>query len=164
MNELNLQKLVEAQFVSSRLYDCLGLRSAVVLECLARGAGSTNWYYCKSPTDLKILVSKFSPGSMVSFFFDERLKLVKYSDDLQREICNIISNTRDCVVGFLGKDSLSFEVDFVTGLNQLSEFVAENDVQSPFFYGAFPSSDNDGERAVTVVLPDKDGVVRSHPY
>jgi hypothetical protein len=32
------------------------------------------------------------------------------------------------------------------------------------FYGVFPPMDNDGKDAVTVTLPDLDGVVRDHPY
>jgi len=32
------------------------------------------------------------------------------------------------------------------------------------FYGPFPSPDDDGVNAITIVLPDVDGFVRPHPY
>jgi hypothetical protein len=31
-------------------------------------------------------------------------------------------------------------------------------------FGAFPGRDDDGERALTLPLPDADGVVRPHPH
>jgi hypothetical protein len=32
------------------------------------------------------------------------------------------------------------------------------------YFGPFPARDNDGQSAITLVLPDKDGVVRQHPH
>jgi hypothetical protein len=32
------------------------------------------------------------------------------------------------------------------------------------FYGATPDRENDGTHAVTVTLPDADGIVRPHPH
>jgi hypothetical protein len=52
----------------------------------------------------------------------------------------------------------------VTGCNDLDDFVSTLTAVSLVFFGPFPASDNDGIRAVTVALPDADGVVRSHPH
>jgi hypothetical protein len=54
--------------------DLLSAKSGVVLERIARGGGATNWYYCPKKSSLEVVESKFSPGSIVSFYFDDRIR------------------------------------------------------------------------------------------
>ena len=57
------------------------LRSAVSLPTAARSswngslevAGATNWYYCADETAVPFIASRLSPGSVVSFYFDDRI-------------------------------------------------------------------------------------------
>lgn len=46
---------------------------AIVLERIACGAGATRWYFCRNEDALRAIETELSPGSVVSFFFDERI-------------------------------------------------------------------------------------------
>jgi hypothetical protein len=46
----------------------------------------------------------------------------------------------------------------------LLDFVSALAPSTLFFFGQFPARDNDGDSAITVILPDTDGVVRDHPH
>jgi hypothetical protein len=138
--------------------------SAVILERLARGGGATNWFFCKTTEDLAAIFERLKPGSLVSFYFDDRIRQGWYSEQLDSEIESFIAEDGDCMVGFLGDDGRSIEVDFPGGPGDLKDFVAICGTTRPFFYGRFPGPDNDGKVAFTVTLPDRDGVVRRHPY
>jgi hypothetical protein len=48
---------------------------AVVLERIARGGGATNWYSCSGQSQLEMIEARLLPGSVVSFYFDERIRL-----------------------------------------------------------------------------------------
>src|SRR5277367_4911196 len=47
---------------------------AVILERLARGGGSTNWYHCPDENHLEAIEARLRPGSLVSFYFDDRIQ------------------------------------------------------------------------------------------
>ena len=60
-------------------------------------------------------------------------------------------------------DHVEMEVEFVAGEEELREFVAGLPPGASVVYGRFPAVD-DGMRAVTLDLPDRDGIVRPHPH
>jgi hypothetical protein len=64
----------------------LETRCAVVLERIARGGGATKWYECADESRLPALISRFSPGSVVSFYFDGRIQSDVYSDVLRQSL------------------------------------------------------------------------------
>ena len=66
--------------------------------------------------------------------------------------------------GALKEDSISIDVDFITDIKELLEFVSNLEPADLFFFGQFPARDNDGINAITITLPDADGVVRAHPH
>jgi len=142
----------------------LETHDAVILERIAMGAGATNWYYCKSTSQLGVIEAQLSPGSAVSVYFDDRIRNAFYSPAIKLEMENIIVRTGDVVLGLLCEDQLHVDVTFVDNARQLAEETSGIDSTSQIFYGAFPVRDNDGVRAVTVVLPDADGTVRPHPH
>jgi hypothetical protein len=155
--------LVRASLAMTPIGTLLRSKEAVVLERIARGGGSTNWYYCRNETDLQLTVDSFVPGSVVSFYFDERIRRAEYSPLVQYEIEKIITSTGDAFVGVLA-DANQIGGTIVVGIEDLVEFGATIADRSKIFFGAFPARDNDGEAAVTVTLPDEDGVVRGHPH
>jgi hypothetical protein len=61
-------------------------------------------------------------------------------------------------------DGLEILVDYVAGLDDLTEFESDLRPRQRVFYGAVPGRDDDGVSAVTVTLPDRDSVVRGHPH
>lgn len=138
--------------------------TAIVLERLARAAGSTNWYFVDDPPELEDLAKRLRPGSSLSFYFDGRLAARPYDSEVAQQILEIARRDRDAVVGRLCADGMTIEVDFVASKSELDDFVQNLEPGELIFYGPFPARDNDGERAVTIALPDRDGVVRPHPH
>ena len=136
----------------------------VVLERLARAAGATNWYVLRQATQLSDLATKLSPGSSLSFYFDGRLAVGNYDAALVEELLRIARIEHDAVIGKLSDDGITLEVDFVANLADLEEFRRALAPGTPVYHGAFPARDNDGKAAVTIDLPDRDGVVRKHPH
>lgn len=136
----------------------------VALERLARSAGATNWYVLNDIRQLDDLAARLSPGSTLSFYFDGRLAARDYDSNVANEILGIARRDRDAVVGKLSADGLTLQVDFIANQSELEEFTHGLAPGTRIFYGAFPGRDNDGVGAVTIDLPDADGVVRRHPH
>lgn len=144
---------------------------AVVLERIARGGGCTYWYYCRDLVHLAALKAHLNPGSRVSFYFDNRIRMGKDTDECKSKIANLITDSPEVVIGPLEVDvhcpkkcglrDLHIEMQAVTHLNDLDlEFTSSRIL----FFGEYPAPENDGEGAVTIVLPDADGIVRDHPH
>ena len=139
-------------------------RGAVVLERIARGGGATRWYSLRDQEQLQSLAERVSPGSSVSFYFDDRVRVGQYSRELGREILRIAKRDRDAVVGTPTADAIELDVEFIAGPRELDEYAASLTPGARVFYGPFPARDNDGDVAVTLDLPDADGIVRQHPH
>lgn len=153
-----------AAIVSTPTPRLLAERHAVVLERLARGGGSTRWYCIHDSVDLTRLSEMLTPGSAVSFYFDGRIKQRFLDDDLVDVVLELIQAHGEAVIGTLSTDRIVIDVEFVAGLGDLSEFLGARTYGLPLFVGAFPTRDDDGVDAVTIDLPDRDGVVRQHPH
>jgi len=70
----------------------------------------------------------------------------------------------EIVVGHLAADQLHITVDYPSGSEGLDEFTQILGSDSWIYFGRFPGRDNDGIHAVTLTLPDLDGITRTHPY
>jgi hypothetical protein len=165
MSNSDFDSLALASISASEVPTMLRRRgAAVVLERIARGGGATSWYFCRSEQDLAKVASRLSPGSVVSFYFDDRIARLNERHLLQSRLDDVMKASVDCVVGALEVDGISISVDFVTTVRELEEFLSDHEDSSVFFVGEFPARESDGENAVTFTLPDKDGVIRSHPH
>ena|SRR6266581_2641195 len=148
---------------SASLIALLAKGHAIVLERIACGAGATRWYFCRDAHALEAIAGELSPGSVVSFYFDERIRKVALSPSVRSEIERISARDGDSVVGVL-EDEIHIRVDFPGGTRDLDEFASRVSPGATVFTGAFPARDNDGIGAVTITLPDADGIVRAHPH
>jgi len=164
MSNPSFSPLVHDALATTPIPALLNANGAVVVERIARGGGATKWYYCEDRQGLKAVESELSPGSAVSFYFDNRIQNAFYSPTVQSVVEKIIGETGEAVIGVLGVDKLHIDVDFMAGPNDLAEFTSRLDSSKRVFFGAFPARDNDGTGAVTIILPDTDGIVRSHPH
>lgn len=153
-----------AAFAASPAAERLGSHSAVILERLARGGGATRWYHCTSVPDLEEIKSRLSPGSIVSLYFDDRIKRAERSRKVEDELHSILAATGEVLVGASARDPLIIEMECVSGPNELAELLAQVPPKAGLFYGSFPARDNDGSRAITLDLPDIDGIQRPHPH
>lgn len=140
-----------------------GSRHAVVLERIARGAGATRWFLVEDVEDLAVFEERLSPGSRVSFYFDGRLQRGVYGPSVAEAVLDIASTDGDAVLGQVQDGDVELDVEFIAGPDELEEYAAALG-QADVIYGPFPAADNDGERAVTITIPDRDGVVRRHPH
>jgi hypothetical protein len=139
-------------------------RDVVILERLARAAGSTNWYVLHDADQLRGLAARLSPGSSISFYFDGRLGFHDNGAGVVHELLGIAGRYHDAVVGRLSPDGMTLEVDFIASKSELDAFTREISPGDRILYGAFPARDNDGNHAITIDLPDRDGIVRQHPH
>lgn len=140
-----------------------GSRQAVVLERIARGAGATRRFLLGDIEDLVLLEQRLSPGSLVSFYFDGRLAGDVYGPAVAEAVLGIARKDGDAVIGRVEDAELELDVEFVAGHAELEQYASALG-QADVIYGRFPAADNDGERAVTITLPDRDGVIRPHPH
>lgn len=157
--------IVNSVLASTPIRDRLKSKEAVILERIAAGGGATNWFFCLDENSLRVIEKKLRPGSATSFYFDGRIRRMTYPPEPSSVLVDeIIRSTGDCVVGSLSKDGVCIDSDIVTSVNEFVEFLSCVTPPSTLFIGAFPARDNDGENAVSVILPDTDGIVRSHPH
>lgn len=153
-------QLLDAYGVVQRLHDA----SAVVLERIARGGGDTRWYCCDNVAALASVRDRFSPGSVVSFYFDDRMKRCLARDLPLDEIDAIIAREGECIVGRVGHDGIEIEAQVIyTSAEIPVEFPDMRDGER-LVYGPFPARNCDGWNAITFILPDDDGVFRAHPH
>ena len=148
-------------------WDSLAAASAqpvIVLERVARAAGRTNWFACRTAAEYDGIAPGFLPGSKVSVYFDGRLSFHRYDDSVRAEILRIARRDHDCVVAVLGAAHPRLEVEFIAGASELDEFEQTLGDLSEVCFGAYPGDENDGTNALTWTVPDPDGVVRAHPH
>jgi hypothetical protein len=153
---------IQNRFVPRLLVENAG--GAVVMERIARGAGGTSWYLLRDPGDLGSLADNLSPGSRVSLYFDGRLALREYDDTVASEILEIVKVDGEAVIATPRTEHIEMEVEFVASEDELRDFAAALPPGASVVYGRFPADDDDGVRAVTLDLPDRDGIVRPHPH
>jgi len=142
----------------------LASRPAVVLERIARGAGRTCWYLCADACALDEVAGRLWPGSSVSFYFDGRIRDGVLSPELLAEIQRLTAKDIDIVFGVLAPDGIDIDVDYPSTPGEVADDAAHLTAGARAFFGLFPARDNDGVDAVTLNLPDADGVVRPHPH
>jgi hypothetical protein len=137
---------------------------AFVLERIARAAGATRWYVLRDPVYLAAMTARVSPGSSLSFYFDDRITARHFDPRLIDEALAIIPADGDVFYGRHNPRDIEVRPFFVAGSDELFEFEQSLQDGEEVYFGRFPAPDNDGRNAITVTLPDVDGVVRSHPH
>ncbi len=142
----------------------MALHPAIVLERIAMGGGAVRWFYCRSATQLAQLEMVLRAGSAVSFYFDERIGSELEAISIRRRVEEVLKSENEVMVGALASDMLKIDAMLVSDVTELDEFLRDHAASPRFFCGLFPARDNDGNAAITVVMPDADGVVRRHPH
>lgn len=155
---------VQQALEASPVRELLGSRPAAVLERIARGGGATAWYYCRDGGDLDVIEAALSPGSVVSFYFDDTMRLARVTPGAIDEMKAILERNGDVILAPVRTGAIRLEAEAVTHSDELVELVATFEPETVALYGATPARDNDGVNAVTITVPDRDGVVRDHPH
>jgi hypothetical protein len=153
-------QLLDAYGVNRLLID----KAAIILERIARGGGAVSWYACDCEASLDAISTRFKPGSVVSFYFDDRIKTCCAEDLPLDEIDTIIELVGECVVGIIGDNGIDIDArDFCLASEIPTEFEGLH-AGSRMIYGAFPERAYTPNSAITFILPDEDGVFRAHPH
>jgi hypothetical protein len=134
----------------------------IILERVARAAGATRWFYCRSMAEVEELLPSFRWGSRVGFFFDNRIRRQPFSEEVGEQITDIATVTGEVLLGREGPAEPELEMDFLSP-DELPERLAGLRVDEVVYYGAFPAMDEDGVSAVSYTPPDDDGIVRPQP-
>jgi hypothetical protein len=77
---------------------------------------------------------------------------------------HLLEQTGEVFVGVLGNNGVQLDMELMVGPIELEEVTKAVPRDSEIFFGVFPAPDNDGINAITVTIPDLDGVVRNHPH
>src|SRR5690242_5896116 len=93
--------IVRATLAATPIAEHLRYGPALVLECLARGGGAINWYYCHNLTGMALIEEELSPGSVVSFYFDGRMRHAVHSAAVAGDLERAIATNGEVVVGIL---------------------------------------------------------------
>ena len=124
-------------------------RPAIALERIARGGGATNWYRCANHAHLAALAAELRPGSIVSFYFDDRFTGCRYTPEvreqmlqLMRSLREIPGETGEILVGQLAADEFHITADFPSGPQDLDEFTQTLGTDPWIYFGRFPARDN----------------------
>jgi hypothetical protein len=139
---------------------------AIVLERIAYGAGSTIWYCVRGTQLWTALTNRLRPRSLVSFYFDERIAKTVYDTSARTALETWWTRDGDAVLLTLVPNDIELDYWTIGGDTDLDDLEADGDLKpgDEIYIGPYPARDNDGTNAITVVLPDEDGVVRRHAY
>lgn len=157
-------QLARASVFATPVPALLSTRPAVVLERIARGAGTTRWYYAVTRRDLERVCERLVPGSAVSSCFDGRIGLRPWDEDTEILVLDLVTATGDTVVGRRDPTGFGITVEYVAGANERDSFAEGLAPATEVFVCPFPALDSDGVNAVTINLPDHDAVTRPHPH
>lgn len=140
-------------------------RGAVVLERIAAGGGDTRWYWLRDAAHLRLFSATVRPGSEVQFYFDGRIKTGPCDPDVRREARLIAERDGEVVLGTVATDGIeAVDASHLPDASDLDEYFESLSPGALLIYGPYPSRDGDDEDAVTLAMPDIDGVVRPHPH
>jgi hypothetical protein len=153
-------QLLDAYGVTRLLRD----KAAIILERIARGGGAVSWYVCECEAALDAISARFKPGSVISFYFDDRIKTCRAKDLPLDEIGTIIELVGECVVGKIADNGIDIDAyDFCLS-SEIRTGFGDPHPESRMIYGAFPERAYTPNSAITFILPDEDGIFRAHPH
>jgi len=139
-------------------------RQVVILERLARAAGTVRWYFARSRPELEQVFERVRGGSAVSFYFGTHMH-VGVDDDVMRQLMfQEITSHGELVLGYPSDDDVEFDVELISGPSELTEYLMFHPEGAVAVWGRWPPRANDGEDGITLDLVDSDGVLRQHPH
>lgn len=156
--------------ITHQLLDAYGVtrllrsKAAIILERIARGAGAVSWYVCDCEAALDAISTRFKPGSVVSFYFDDRIKTCRAEDLPLDDIDAIIGHTGECVVGRVADNGIDIDAFGLCAASEVRTEFSGLHADAIMIYGPFPARDYSPDSAITFILPDDDGVFRAHPH
>jgi len=95
--------------------------TAVVLERLAHGGGSTNWYLARTEADLMAIADVLAGGSRITLFIDEQLFVGHDSEAQRLRMFDAAAGSREVLVGYPVSGEVGLQVELPTGSSELAE-------------------------------------------
>lgn len=158
--------LVRQALVDRGVYERLrtAAHAAVVQERIARGGGATDWFVVTDERQLDVVADQLRPGSAVSFYFGDQFTRATYTAEVHAELLQIMRTTDVVVALDPPPGEVLLDWDFYNSPRELAEFTDTLGSASVLHFGPYPGRDDDGIEAISLILPDRDGVVRPHPH
>lgn len=159
--------IVEAALGQTLAMELLKNASAVIVERQPGWGRHWNWYYGADDKCIELLIQDLKPGSKISFYFDGRFEKSSNAPETKEKLIRLIDEMpkpqQSLFVGRLLEDGYCIQMTELRGLQDLEDWESDNTFSSSqtLFYGDYPVDDNDGVNAVTLVLPDSDGTLRT---
>jgi hypothetical protein len=133
----------------------------VIVERIAYGAGSTNWWLLESPPDVSLLASRAAPGSSLSLYPESRWSEVAIDAEVRATILSMVRQNEEAFVA-RRLEGIELAGAYVMSAEDLDDLLVDQLGGHPLIFGT--SSLIDDESVLTVYLPDRDGTTRRHPY
>lgn len=141
--------------------------SILLLERWARGAGQRSWFLLTSTGDVDAARNAVRPGSSLTVYFRPDLPVHgAWSQELAEATKTLIDGLgpNEELVGLVDHGARPMvEAEYLANAGELESWTPEV-VGDTIWIGKYPDWPPDGEDAITRVVPDADGVARSHPY
>jgi len=137
-------------------------KHVVVLERLARGGGTSRWYFPRNEAGLERVLEQLRGGSCVSFYFDDQLSVELDLEESRRRMFDEVAPLREIFLGYPKDDEEGLDVELVTGSSELSEVLNRHPEGELVTWGHWPNLELASPDVVTIFLVDEDGVLRAY--
>ena len=135
--------------------------SALVLERVARGAGSTRWWSCASTDDFLGIYAQLRPGSDVVVYAGEEVHVDDLDQHIEARIWEAAAAQGEVLFGAQRPGTTEFEAFFLDP-NELEAALSRVSRGDRVLWGLQPATET-GPDALAFTPPDDDGVVRPQP-
>jgi hypothetical protein len=150
--------------IDARLAQAFG--PVLLLERWARGGGRRSWFLLLTASDLQVARKVVRPGSSVTAYLHPDLPVQgKWSEGLAcatKALLEKLGPNEELVMLVDRGSQPLLEAEYIANLEDLKSSTSA--AGEAVWIGRYPAWLPDGEMAITRVVPDADGVVRSHPY
>jgi hypothetical protein len=135
----------------------------VMWERIARGSGATRWYLARTRDDARHIFGLLGPGSRVTFCFAGPLRVDPLSERVIGAMFEAVGEAGEIVIGTPEVGTpVRLDAELVSGPSELAEYLMQPQPSGDLVWGPLPGLTQPD--SVTVVLVDRDGIVRSHPH
>jgi hypothetical protein len=139
----------------------------LLLERWPRGAGQRSWYLLAGSADVASARKLVRPGSSLTAYLHPQLPVQgQWSQQLAIATKALVDKlgAHEELVALVDSGSRPLlDAEYIADADELEGWGPEV-AGATVWIGKYPDWPDDGEDAVTRVVPDADGVARAHPY
>lgn len=139
----------------------------LLLERWARGAGTRSWYMLQDTDDVESARRSVRPGSgLTAYFALDYLVGGAASPDVSSAAASLLAELgpNDELLALQRAEfAPALDVEYIESVEELTDWL-KSVATDAVWICRYPDWLPDGDTALSAAVPDKDGVVRDHPY